>query len=339
MFFYKNAIKSFREIKAYYLPGSIQDIRRDCIYENHLLLNDDGNPFKSPSRFPPYAPEYICDLPVTNHPREFRSVYRELIPKLNKSFMIIGFSKNNKNEFFVTVEDKDLDLSKISFKELYKILLNKKPKISNLWVGKWTEDTGVEEDKWPGIWENVHSSSLNQKIQSSIWETLHRNFMCAYFAKIIYNKSAVCLLCKNEQITRTHIFMNCEVILECYRRFQTTTDSILNLGTVGLIERAFGVKIGDFERKNCILRNYVNFCIRHIVYRSRNKVFGSSLLTTVTNVCNKIETFIHNDLQQKIDLAKFNNTLNRFEEDFLHANVLGKIENGELVLNNLVNVP
>ena len=65
--------------------------------------------------------------------------------------------------------------------------------------------------------------------------------------------------------------MNCEVISECYRRFQTTTDGILNLGTVGLIERAFGVQIGDFERKNFILRNYVNFCIRHIVYRSRNK--------------------------------------------------------------------
>ena len=27
--FYKNAIKSLRDIKAYYLPGSIQDIRRD----------------------------------------------------------------------------------------------------------------------------------------------------------------------------------------------------------------------------------------------------------------------------------------------------------------------
>ena len=84
--FYKNAIKSLRDIKAYYLPGSLQDISRDCIYENHLLLNDDGNPFKSPSRSPPYSPEYICDLPVTNNPRDFRSVYRELIPKFNENW-------------------------------------------------------------------------------------------------------------------------------------------------------------------------------------------------------------------------------------------------------------
>ena len=136
--------------------------------------------------------------------------------------------------------------------------------------------------------------------------------MCAYFAKIAYNKSAICLLCQKEQLTRTHIFMNCEVILECYRRFQITTDGILNIGTVDLVERAFGLKIGDFAKNKCILRNYVNFCIRHIIYRSRNKVFGNSLLTTVTTLCNKIESFIQNDLRQKFELTKFNNKIDCF---------------------------
>ena len=57
--------------------------------------------------------------------------------------MKISFSNSNKNEFFVRVKDKDLNLSKISFKDLYKILLNEKPKASNLWVGKWKDDTGI----------------------------------------------------------------------------------------------------------------------------------------------------------------------------------------------------
>ena len=63
---------------------------------------------------------------------------------------------------------------------------------------------------------------------------------------------------------------------------------------------------------------------------------------SIVDHCNKCVTklkLIHNDLQQKFDLAKFNNTFNRFEEDFLHGNVLGEIENEDLVLNNLVNVP
>ena len=33
------------------------------------------------------------------------------------------------------------------------------------------------------------------------------------------------------------------------------------------------------------------------------------MLTTVTTLCNKIETFIHNDLKQKFELAKYNNKI------------------------------
>ena len=90
----------------------------------------------------------MCDLPITNHPREFRGVYKRLIPNINKAYMKIEYSKSGQTE-----------------------------------------------------------------VQSSIWETIHRNFMCAYFAKLAFNESATCLLCKNEQLTRTHIFLNWEVIL------------------------------------------------------------------------------------------------------------------------------
>ena len=72
-------------------------------------------------------------------------------------------------------------------------------------------------------------------------------------------------------------------------------------------------------KNKCILRNYIPFCIRHIICRSRNKVLGRSLLTTVTTLCNKIENFIHNNLKQKFELAKSNNKIDIFEKDFLYA--------------------
>ena len=51
-------------------------------------------------------------------------------------------------------------------------------------VGKWEEDTGIEEDKWEGIWENVHSNFLNQK---------NSKFCEGDTAQELY----VCLFCEN----------------------------------------------------------------------------------------------------------------------------------------------
>ena len=232
--FYKNVIKTWRLLKIIPKPGKLQDIRRDGVFDNLLLVDENGKCFKRPSHIPAYAPEYMCDLPITNHPREFRGVYKRLIPKINKAYMKIEYSKSGKTEFCIRIMDKDTKLSDISFNDLYNFFLKNKNKVSNLWVEKWKDDTGMDldHDQWVGIWKNVHDKSLNYKVQSSVWETIHRNYMCAYFAKIAFNKSATCMLCKNEQLTRTHIFLNCEVILECYRKFQKVTDRIFNLGTV-----------------------------------------------------------------------------------------------------------
>ena len=330
--FYKNALKQWRKLNAVFRPGNIQDIQRDWIYDNNLLMDENGNTFKCPSRCPAYAPEYICDLPVTNHPREFKGVFRNLIPKINKAFMKIVYNTNEACDFVISVNDKQERLFDIPFYNLYHILLGLKPRNTGHWVGKWEEDTGITEDVWPDIWANANCKMLNYKVQSSLWETLHRNFMCAYFAKIAFNDSGICMLCKSEQLGRTHIFLSCSVIVECYAKFQPFTNRILNIGPVDLIERAFGLR---GQEKSTKLRNYVNFCIRHVVYRNRNRSLGSSLSSTVENVCNKIRTFIQNDLIQKYDRSKATNKVNSFEEVFLIGSVLGKIEDRVLTLADL----
>ena len=333
--FYKNAIKIWRTMNINFHPGRLQDIQRDWIYDSFLLKDDDGNMFKPPINIPAYAPEFFCDLPVTNHPREFKGTFKTLIPKLNKAFMKINYSTSNSSQFVLLVGDKIEKLSGLAFKVLYKIVLEKKAKASKVWIGKWEEDTGIEEEQWPKIWENVHNKMLNPKIQSSLWEMCHRNFMCAYFAKIAFNESSVCLLCNQEQLNRVHIFLGCDVIMECYRKFQKITDKIFYIGSLDLIERAFGLPIENKGEKRKELRNYINFSIRHIVYRNRNKVFGNSFSIIIVNLVNIIETFIHCDLRQKYDLAKARNKTSSFEDDFLIDNILGKIENEVLILKNL----
>ena len=76
--FYREAIKAWRIIFHSYVPKNMLDIKRDWIYENVLLKDDDGRIFKPPSHFPAYAPEYFYDLPVEDNPREFKGIYRIL---------------------------------------------------------------------------------------------------------------------------------------------------------------------------------------------------------------------------------------------------------------------
>ena len=137
---------------------------------------------------------------------------------------------------------------------------------------------------------------LNYQVQSSLWETLHRNFMCGYFARIAFNEQGICKLCNTEELTRTHIFMSCEVVLLCYNWFLFITDKVQKVGPVDLLERAFGLRKPDPVNHGIDVRNYINFCIRHVVYRNRNNVLGRSINSTFQNLCKKIISFIHKDL-------------------------------------------
>ena len=81
--------------------------------------------------------------------------------------------------------------------------------------------------------------------------------------------------------------------MECYRKFQKITDKIFYIGSLNLIERAFGLPVENKGEKQKELRNYINFSIRHIVYRNRNKVIGNRFSIIIVNLVNIIEMFIH----------------------------------------------
>ena len=70
--------KCTQDVEIYtHRPGNIHEIQRDWVYQNSLLKHENRKSFKPPSYFPAYAPEYICDLPTTNHPREFKGIYKK----------------------------------------------------------------------------------------------------------------------------------------------------------------------------------------------------------------------------------------------------------------------
>ena len=115
--------------------------------------------------------------------------------------------------------------------------------------------------------------------------------MCAYFANMVFGVSAKCKLCNEVQHSRTHIFTNCEAILRCHSHFLQFSSKLVNIDSVNLIERAFGLKIEENDKKGT-LRNYIHFSVRHIVFRHRHHSLSKNLLSTVRILIKKINCFI-----------------------------------------------
>ena len=58
---------------------------------------------------------------------------------------------------------------------------------------------------------------VDYKVQSSIWQMIHRNFFSGY--KKMYRNDGKCKLCKTIESKRTHIFMDCIITKQILDQF------------------------------------------------------------------------------------------------------------------------
>ena len=161
------------------------------------------------------------------------------------------------------------DLSLCDFQTLYDSLLFRRKSTNKPWVKKWEREKVITSSDWIHLWKNVHHCSLSQTVQSILWELTHRNFMCAYFAKIAYDDDGVYKLCKCEQTERTHIFLSCSVINDIYTNFSPLLINI-HPATLDRKEKIMGLPLPAKEQTNLILRNYITSAIKHVVFKSRD---------------------------------------------------------------------
>jgi hypothetical protein len=127
--------------------------------------------------------------------------------------------------------------------------------------------------------------------------------------------------------------MSCETILKCYQHFLTFCDSLVSTGSVDLIERAFGLKVNDEDIRSS-LRNYINFSVRHVTYRSRHKILGKSKESIQLNLIKKISLFIRTDLRNRFEVACVKNEVESFKRSYLIDCVLGEVIDGNLILKD-----
>ena len=125
--YYKNACKIWKKHNIKYIPNNINCIKNDWIYDNILLVDDDGRVFKPPGYYteenwPAYAPQYFKDLPVQIPIGDFRGVFRTLIPKLNMPFHEINYN-NSEDLFQITGKNETkLEIVNVDFKQIYNFI-------------------------------------------------------------------------------------------------------------------------------------------------------------------------------------------------------------------------
>ena len=188
---------------------------------------------------------------------------------------------------------------------------------------KWERELDITNTDWTRIWLNIHKCTENYKIESSIWQMIHRNFVCSYFLKKIYNTDGKCKLCGQIESNRTHIFINCSIINYVYHSFDEIIKKMVNVD-LSTKEMIFGIINNESDK--AILRNYIIFSIRHVIFINRNKEFESQILCKHI-LLKKTKYFIKKDLEEKFNISKAKNSRPKFEQKFLIDNILGKIEN------------
>ena len=77
-------------------------------------------------------------------------------------------------------------------------------------------------------------------------------------------------------------------------------------------EMVFG--IFNNESNKAILRNYITFAIRHIIFINRNKESESHILCKHI-LLKKTKYFIKKDLEEKLDISKAKNNRPKFEQN------------------------
>ena len=249
--------------------------------------------------------------------------------------MKVSFSDNDRSKFEISTRDGAKDITSCDFQTLYDSCLFLRKPSTKPWVAKWENEGTIQNTEWAQVWENVHHPCNSQIVQSSLWELIHRNYMCSYFAKVAFNENGVCKLCYTVEMERTHIFMACPVINELYNSMLSLLMEISPI-PLTMKEKAMGLKLPSKNSNKLILRNYVTSAIKHITFRSRNQDYGG-LERAVSRLKVLIRNFVKNDLTFKWILAVNRHRTEAFKDLYFQRNILGTTDdNNEVVFYDVI---
>ena len=316
--FYRNACAAWINSKIRFKPKNQQSIGNLWIYNNILLKDDDGRVYKPPSARKKHCmPKTFNDLPfpIINRCREDST----LIRSINTAYDRINWSIEDC--YILKMDTIEVLINKISFKELYWASF-KIDQIYQPWKLIWEQMFPNDTLHWEQIWENVHNKMCTYRVQSSLWMIVNMNFISSYKLNKMFNSLNICRQCDNPEEGPVHTILHCAVSDLVFGYFENILLQIVPLN-ISIQERAFGLMIqGQNTEKQKKLRNYLLFCVKHIIFKRRAKESNFSLEVKSRMIIDECKRFIITDLQSKFFVAKNKNEIVYFQNTYLIDNII-----------------
>ena len=295
-------------------PGNIKRILEEPIFYNKLLKNENGDTFSFPilEKNKQFLPKTIKELNQITRTFDPRS--NTILRNIKQALAQISFTGNENNAFILKKGDQFIDISGLSFKELYILILSEK-QVNREWENKWEIYLGTEV-VWEEIWRNVQNKMHNPHTKSAIWEMIHLNFWSGHKAQ------EKCKLCGEDEISDMHITNECKTMLFLLRTFKIKN----------FLNSKYEIAFGSSNQK---LVNWVLFIIKKIIFRARFKDFANHV-TRLQYLLNKCKREITNYVKNHYAEATHLDNINSFKTDFMSDPnyTICEITNGELVLKD-----
>jgi len=308
--FYRDALEIVNDLGINLIPGNLRTIYNEPLFYNKLFLDNTNAIFRL-ARFKKQMPIIVKDLQKQIISQE--SIVIDKTRELKECLSTVVMSGKPENDFSIEFEGQKHNINNLKFKDIYKIVLNKKDERRE-WERKWTETLQTNDLNWNCIWTNINDNIHSNYVKSANWEMIHLNFWSGFKAK------ERCKLCNEVEESTMHIINKCIILKYIIGVFR------INDKYDNEIKISFGL---DNESVN----NFILFHIKSVVFRSRFQTFTSTEAskTILTRRCKKN---IGKDLWNKFEIAKAKGRASIVLEDFLPYS--NDINNFESILNNSV---
>ena len=291
--FYREALEIVNKLEITMIPGSLRSIENEPLFYNKLFLDNNNAIFKL-ARFKKQMPIIVKDLQKQTISKEITVINK--VREIKECLRTLATSGKTDNDFIIESEGQKYNINNLKFKEIYKIILNKKGK-NREWEGKWADTLQTIDLNWDRIWTNINNNIHNNYVKSAIWEMIHLNFWSGFKA------NERCKLCNEVEESTTHIINKCKILKYIIGVF------CINEKFDNEIKISFGLD-------NELVNNFILFHIKSVVFRARFQTF-TNLEACKSILTKKCKKNIGKDLWNKFKIAKAKGIASTFLDLFL----------------------
>ena len=270
-----------------------------------------------------------CKRVVSNHLKKIKTFIEK--QNLQQSHIdedgFIFYKNQNSQNNASNITNNILKEKEATAKEIYTIIRKNRLNPNKSWESKWANVLRKNEKDldWEKIWQTLHNSKVSYKIQSTLWSQINRSYLTNYsINKSNSQHPSICTYCNQTQTEQHHI-LYCTTAEKVWEHFKEIL-SKLSDKPFNLEEKIFGI-IDAPKKSKEYLRNFITFTIRHVLINNRLYTLNDENLIALSNKT------LREEIKYNYYHARCHGNLDNFKRNFLCDELIGRIENNELLLN------